>query len=58
MRKDNTARKSTVVSKKTKQKLTVGVDLGDRSSRYCISPASTERGVFFSAVIRWAEIPR
>jgi transposase len=36
MRKDNTARKSGVVRKKTRQKLTVGIDLGDRSSRYCI----------------------
>ena len=36
MTKDNTARKSAVVRKKTRQKLTVGIDLGDRSSRYCI----------------------
>jgi transposase len=36
MRKDNTARKSAVVRRKTRQKLTVGIDLGDRSSRYCI----------------------
>jgi transposase len=25
-----------VVRRKTRQKLTVGIDLGDRSSRYCI----------------------
>jgi len=36
MRKDNTAKKSPAVRKKTRQKLTVGIDLGDRSSRYCI----------------------
>ena len=36
MRKHSTVRKSAVVRKKTKQELTVGVDLGDRSSRYCI----------------------
>jgi transposase len=36
MRKDSTVRKSAVVGKKTKQKLTVGIDLGDRNSCYCI----------------------
>ena len=36
MRKNNIARKAAVVGKKTKLRLTVGIDLGDRSSRYCI----------------------
>lgn len=36
MRKDNTVRKSAVNRKNANRKLTMGVDLGDRSSRYCI----------------------
>jgi transposase len=36
MRKDNTVKKSSVNRKSANRKLTVGVDLGDRSSRYCI----------------------
>jgi transposase len=36
MRKDNTVRKSARTKKETNGKLTVGIDLGDRSSRYCI----------------------
>jgi len=36
MRKDNTVRKSAVNRKRANRKLTVGIDLGDRSSRYCI----------------------
>jgi transposase len=36
MRKDNTVRKSVRTKKETNGKLTVGIDLGDRSSRYCI----------------------
>jgi len=36
MRKHNTAKESAVIRKGAKRKLTVGIDLGDRSSRYCI----------------------
>ena len=36
MRKDNTVRKSVRTQKETNGKLTVGIDLGDRSSCYCI----------------------
>src|SRR5579863_4425300 len=36
MRKHSTIKKSAVVSKKINRKLTVGIDLGDRSSRYCL----------------------
>ena len=36
MTKDNTVRKPAVNKKNANRKLTVGVDLGDRSSRYCI----------------------
>jgi transposase len=36
MRKDNTVGKSSVTRKRANRKLTVGIDLGDRSSRYCI----------------------
>src|SRR5689334_16052895 len=36
MRKDNTAKGSVVTRKRANRKLTVGIDLGDRSSRYCI----------------------
>jgi transposase len=36
MRKHSTAEKSVVASKRANRKLTVGIDLGDRSSRYCI----------------------
>ena len=36
MRKHNTGRQSGVSSKRATRKLTVGIDLGDRSSRYCI----------------------
>jgi len=36
MEKDNTARKAAVSRKRACRKLTVGIDLGDRSSRYCI----------------------
>jgi transposase len=36
MRKHNTAGKSAVTKRRAQRKLTVGIDLGDRSSRYCI----------------------
>src|SRR5438309_3662232 len=36
MRKHNTVKKSSGTRKGAKGKLTVGIDLGDRSSRYCI----------------------
>jgi transposase len=36
MRKHSTAEKSAVTSKRGEGKLTVGIDLGDRNSRYCI----------------------
>jgi transposase len=36
MRKDNTAKESAVTRKRANRKLTVGIDLGNRSSRYCI----------------------
>src|SRR5437667_3346192 len=36
MRKHNTVKESSVTRKKANRKLTVGIDLGDRSSRYCI----------------------
>ena len=36
MRKHNIARESTATSKRAKRKLTVGIDLGDRSSCYCM----------------------
>jgi hypothetical protein len=36
MRKHNTARESGVTRKRAKRELTVGIDLGDRSSRYCM----------------------
>ena len=36
MRKHNTAKESGATRKKAQRKLTVGIDLGDRSSRYCI----------------------
>ena len=36
MGKDNTARESAVTRKRANRKLTVGIDVGDRSSRYCI----------------------
>jgi transposase len=36
MRKHDTAGKSSVTRKTASRKLTVGIDLGDRSSRYCI----------------------
>src|SRR5438477_11104192 len=36
MRKHNTAKESGATRKKANRKLTVGIDLGDRSSRYCI----------------------
>jgi len=55
MRKHNTAKESAATGKRAKRKLTVGIDLGDRSSRYCIldeqgevlaegSVATTKRG--------------
>jgi transposase len=55
MRKHNTAEKSAVRRKAANRTLTVGIDLGDRSSRYCIldeqgevlaegSVATTKRG--------------
>ena len=36
MRKHNTVKKSSGTREGAKGKLTVGIDLGDRSSRYCI----------------------
>ena len=36
MRKHNTVGKSAVTKKRATRKLTIGIDLGDRSSRYCI----------------------
>jgi hypothetical protein len=36
MRKHNTVGKSSVTRKRANRKLTVGIDLGDRSSRYCL----------------------
>ena len=36
MRKHNTVKQSTVVRKKSNRKLTMAIDLGDRSSCYCI----------------------
>ena len=36
MEKHNTARKSSCGGKRTTGKLTIGLDLGDRSSRYCL----------------------
>lgn len=36
MKKDNTAKESVMVRKRVQRKLTVGIDLGDRSSRYCV----------------------
>jgi transposase len=36
MRKHNTAKESVGTGKRANRKLTVGIDLGDRSSRYCI----------------------
>lgn len=36
MRKHNTARESALTRKRANRKLTVGIDLGDRSSRYCM----------------------
>jgi transposase len=36
MKKDSTARKSTGVKARASGRLTIGLDLGDRSSRYCI----------------------
>lgn len=36
MRKHNTAKEPTVGRKRANRRLTVGIDLGDRSSRYCI----------------------
>jgi transposase len=36
MRKHNTAKQSVVTRTRANRKLTVGIDLGDRSSRYCI----------------------
>jgi transposase len=36
MRKNSTVGKSSVTRKRANRKLTVGIDLGDRSSRYCI----------------------
>jgi activator of 2-hydroxyglutaryl-CoA dehydratase len=36
MRKHNTAKESTVTRKRANPKVTVGIDLGDRSSRYCM----------------------
>jgi len=55
MRKHNTAKESGTTGKRAKRKLTVGIDLGDRRSRYCIldeqgevlaegSVATTKRG--------------
>ncbi|HLM99872.1 MAG TPA: hypothetical protein VK335_11345 [Bryobacteraceae bacterium] len=36
MRKHITTTESAVTRKRANRKLTVGIDLGDRSSRYCI----------------------
>jgi hypothetical protein len=36
MKKDNTAKESAVARKRGHRKLTVGIDLGDRSIRYCV----------------------
>lgn len=36
MRKHNIASESAVNRKRANRKLTVGIDLGDRSSRYCM----------------------
>jgi len=36
MRKHNIARESIATNKRAKRKLTVGIDLGDRSSCYCM----------------------
>ena len=36
MRKHNTAKGSVGTGKRANRKLTVGIDLGDRSSGYCI----------------------
>jgi hypothetical protein len=36
MKEDNTVRKSSGEKRRASGRLTVGLDLGDRSSRYCI----------------------
>src|SRR6266851_3839128 len=42
MKKDNTVRKSSGVKTRASGRLTIGLDLGDRSSRYCILDAQGE----------------